>query len=496
MTDSSRLNGRWLLTFARGGAPVEPGFHPLAQEWRNIAIRESRLGIPVGQPILVSDALVDYRLGDYFRMAFRADQRSTAETYAIELRVWLNFLDARRLCSWYDASHREVRAFQTWRVYSEDNPGRVAPSTWNKGLQALKHFYSWTTREGITDENPVLDRHELSARGGVGPHREKNARFSRDRWLTPLEYRLWRDVGLRGYAMVRAETGNLVPGQAASSSRSRNTARNTAFVDFGLTTGLRREELGTLLTFELPSAVDEEVPIVGKGNVYRHYRAVHRVGLESLADYFRGERRDAVRRGLKAGRYELSPDRLIAEVLDTRRGQHVRLADGRVLGLPGLPASERARLLIEGEQGIEPAWLWLSDAGVPLRPESWDDVFQAANHRVTAGRRAHGVQSPWVTVTPHSLRFTFALFVLLAGVRAIDTELGIGPAEPFFVRNYSQAFDEVRDLLGHSSTVTTRKHYLEPVKGLRTLKFLRAGSLTEMWDELRTSSPVVGFKGI
>lgn len=494
MTKRSTARGEWSLTFAGGQPKVSREFHPLVEAWSDLDQREARVGIVEGQPILTSPSLVDYRLGDYFRNAFRADQVSTARTYAFELRTWFDYLEVQFGIQWDDADHRHLRAFQVWRVYNRKNPRRVSAATWNKGWEALRHFYEWSTRERFTEDNPVIVSHKLLDRGRLGAHREKNARASRDRWLTPLEYALWRDIGFRGYEAERNHLGNLVPTRPSPRARSRNTSRNNAFADLGLTSGLRRAEAGSLLCVELPSAVDEEVPVVGKGNVYRHYRIVHSLGLESLDDYIRGERRDAVRRAQKAGRYDNSPDNVIVELLHTRRGQRARMGDGRVLDIPGLAASERRKLMIDGVHGIEPAWLWLSDSGVPLDPGSWADAFKAANRRVTTVRADHGTRAPWVTVTPHSLRFTFALFVLLASVRAIDKERGTSPADPFVERDYSQAFAEVRDLLGHRTSATTRDYYLEPLKSLRASKFLRSATLTEMWDGLRASSPLVGFR--
>ncbi|MFK0242074.1 tyrosine-type recombinase/integrase [Microbacterium sp. NPDC090281] len=495
MTDETLPTAQWLLASAGGSSGVAPELHPLATEWQDIAARERRLGIPPGQPILMSSEQIDYRLGDYFRTAFRMDQSSTAQTYATELRTWFNFLDARGRGRWDDVDHRAVREFQIWRLYDEDNPRPITPATWNKGWEALNHFYRWATREGFMESNPILDSQRLKDPGRTGGHREKNARSSRDRWLTPIEYALWRDVGFRGYDAARDESGNLVPTRPATNSRSRNTARNTAFADFGLTTGLRRAEAASLLCIELPSTIDDETPLIGKGNIFRHYRVVHELGIESLNDYLRGERRDAIRRGRKMGRFAPKPEHVIVEIMHSRRGQRLRFADGRVHDLPGLPGEVRRRLLIEGPDGFEPAWLWLGDSGETLLPQSWSDVFQSANRRVTLARAKNGVRSPWVTVTPHSLRFTFALFVLLAGVRAIDEDLGLSSASAFSLRNYSQAFDEVRDLLGHSTTAVTRKHYLAPVKSLRSTSVLRSTSLTEMWDELRASSRLVGFDG-
>ena len=487
--------GAWLLTVTGGPSRVRRDFHPLADEWHDIEARERRCGIAPGQPVLMSRALIDYRLGDYFRTAFRGDQMSTARTYATELRTWFTFLDTRSV-SWDEADFRDVRAFQVWRVYAAENPRPVSPATWNKGWEALNHFYRWASRDGLVDGNPMRQEARLKDPGVVGGHREKNARSSRDRWLTPMEYAFWRDVGFRGYGSMSDATGRLVPGLPAPGARARNTARNAAFADYALTTGLRLTELGSLLTFELPEAVDVEVPIIGKGGTFRFYRVLHALGIQSVACYLQGERRAAVSRGRRMGRYDLTSQSLVvAEIMHGRRGQSLRLTDGRVRDVPSLATSDRERLMVLGSAGPEPAWLWLSDSGKPLVAKAWTDVFDAGNQRVTRSRSEQGIASPWVKVTPHSLRFSFALFVLLAGIRAIDQELGIGPADAFHVRNYSQAFEEVRDLLGHSTTATTRSHYLEPVKGLRRSTLLRGASLMEMWEDLAAKNPLIGFGG-
>lgn len=160
-----------------------------------------------------------------------------------------------------------------------------------------------------------------------------------------------------------------------------------------------------------------------------------------------------------------------------------------------IPSQERRRLLIQGSSGLEPAALWLSEAGDPLPHTSWNSVFNTANSRVSAAREKLGLRSPWVHVTPHSLRFTFALMVLVAGVRATDEQLGMGPADPFLVGNYAHVFEEVRDLLGHASVATTMRTYLEPVKGLRRSSLFRGANLEEVWARIAAASPLIGFGG-
>lgn len=50
------------------------------------------------------------------------------------------------------------------------------------------------------------------------------------KWFTPRTYRLWRDVGLRGYT---------VGGLPETGWRGRNDSRNTAFTDLLFESGPR-----------------------------------------------------------------------------------------------------------------------------------------------------------------------------------------------------------------------------------------------------------------
>ena len=492
----SKAAGKWVLAITGKEPRIDPQFHSLAREWANVGDRELRLGIRPGFPVLVSGGQIDDRLNAYFRQAFARDQMSTASTYAVELRGWLTFLGVRNV-RWDEARREDVRTYQVQRVYDERNPKRVSAATWNKGWAALRHFYSWARIEGWVEQDPTGEQDRLKNPWVAGGHREKNARASRDRWLTPAEYTMWRDIGLRGYLATKGGRGQVVAGLPNHVFRGRNAGRNTAFTDYVLSTGLREEEAGSLLSMEIPAAIGDKVPIVGKGRVFRYYDSIHRIGLESVEAYREGERREIVRRAQLSGRYDRVCKRLqVIEILPHgRRGQRVRVEDGRIIDISMMATLERLWLFIEGPEGLEPAALWLTEAGGPMPHTTWNAVFATANARVSAERESLAIRSPWVNVTPHSLRFTFALMVLVAGVRATDELLGLGPADPFLAGNYSHVFDEVRDRLGHASVEMTKRVYLEPVKGLRRSPLFAGSNVEEVWNGLADASPLIGFGG-
>jgi hypothetical protein len=97
----------------------------------------------------------------------------------------------------------------------------------------------------------------LGRDGGVATvpaARAKDARRSNVHWLTPRTWRLWTDVGLRGHGR---------DGVPAAGWEGRLEDRNVAFVRLLVSSGLRRSEGGSLLTFEVP-----EVRL-GAGRYYR-----------------------------------------------------------------------------------------------------------------------------------------------------------------------------------------------------------------------------------
>ena len=129
----------------------------------------------------------------------------------------------------------------------------------------------------------------------------------------------------------------------------------------------------------------------------------------------------AVAPAQRKGVYERLPGAgVITEV--TRRLNpvvRVRALDGAVSECPlgELTVRERMLLFTEGPRGLKPAWLWLTEQGLPFTVHSWEGVFRAANERCERvltppdriGLDPHQVFAPYAT--PHSARHI--LFALL-----------------------------------------------------------------------------------
>jgi integrase len=286
------------------------------------------------------------------------------------------------------------------------------------------------------------------------------------KWLTPRTFRLWRDIGLRGYTAA---------GLPQAGWRGRNDGRNAAFADLLVDSGLRLREAGCLLTLEVPRALSGQVyyeGTVAAAIAKRRERMfyVSAAALAGVTAYMATTRRAAIRRAQRQGRYDRMPG--VRVVTGTSQGKDCRVGWEDRLGRRGEEAirliGERGRrlLFIEGSSGLEPLALWLTEGGMPMDYRSWEAVFRSANQRCAQSGKP-------IVATPHTCRHSFALKMLVTLQRALDQRFGLSREERTDLRKvYGDAFALVKDLLGHRSEVTTRQTYLEPLNGIRLATML------------------------
>ncbi|MFF1691246.1 MULTISPECIES: site-specific integrase [unclassified Streptomyces] len=171
--------------------------------WEDLAEREERVGIHPGDPILLSP---DYRIDDVLsrylcRSSFARLAPETKRNYADDYCLFFDFLCGRGK-TWREATADDLWDCEDWRTRSLRNPRRVGGSRWNRGLAALARLYEWAVQREHVAVSPVLMRSIIGLSGQsvlVPAARSKSARASEVRWLTPRAFRLWVEVGLRGY---------------------------------------------------------------------------------------------------------------------------------------------------------------------------------------------------------------------------------------------------------------------------------------------------------
>lgn len=488
---TAAMDSDWRLCRA-GRSRWTGGFSsPLLDGWDDLEEVEAGLGIEPGQPFLLRpDGSPDPDVVAYFASAaFRRLARGSQVSYAMDLKVFLSFLE-RQGTGWRDATGESMADFEFWRRRDVVNPGRVGGAKFVRELAAVSGFYRWQVDRGTVPSSPVAAvvvrgrRGETATRAALQP---TNVRSVKVKWLTPRAYRRWRDVGQAGYDGA----GLLDPGW-----RGRNDARNVAMSDLMWASGLRLREAGTLLLPELPVSSGAQQYVrgrvsgaVAKGSGREYW--VSRAALQRIAGYVTTTRADAVARARGAGRYEQVEGRLIVTggnqrgdiTYEDAQGSHGRANLDQL--------DDQARLLLYGRtaDGVEPLALWLTEGGLPMRYLSWEAVFAQASARCAA-------QGVPIACHPHMLRHSFALRMLVTLIHAFDRRLGLSEQERLEFRHlFGDPWVLVQTMLGHANLSTTRSYYLEPVQGLQVDLFLNADtdeeSIGELLSRVARASPRV-----
>jgi len=441
-------------------------------------------GVVKGTPILLSgNGELDEWLVLYFNSCpeFTSLDPSSRKTYAREIAMWCGFLGQQTdPMTWLEATEEEFVDYKMRRTDQLDSANAVTGATWNKAVFALRGLYDWalSRKIPITPHGPVIDASPVP--GGRGatklPGVRANAAFvrtERDRWIVPGTYRLWRDVGLRGRGVQRVGVSQWQAAGDDESCRARNSLRNTAFTDFIYSTGLRVQEAGSLLVAELPPAevIEAKLPAaIAKYGKARMWYAPPTV-MRTVRSYVAVARAAAVRRAIRESRYdEIGGIIWVTEVRRSRKGTLDAIRDdGAVMSLNTMKPEVRRRLFWLREGHPEPMALWLSESGTPFHHDSWIGIFDAANERLWSALEDTGAAaSDELTVTPHSLRFSFALALTVQLHQRLDDSHGWDESVSYGDGSrYDEVFRTVKDVLGHKSVETTRNIYMPRVQRLR-----------------------------
>lgn len=314
---------------------------------------------------------------------------------------------------------------------TDEAPVVVSASTFRTDLAAVRRFYEWAadTTPGLRSpvRHRVVVRHEQEfERLEVGPSGLRRADV---KWLTPDGYRLWRDIGLAGF------TADGLPSEAWNGA---NEDRDLGYADGLFGTGLRRGELASLLTVEVPrsgAAVQRGwlASSCAKRGHGRPYWVPLQVARRIQFYINEGSRPAAVARAQTAGRYdrltgrwllssEGSPDGAFQVVDPTGTSRRVRLDT--------LPIAVRARLFRQTPAGLVPLWVWLNQDGLPRAKAAWNRTFDAANRRVARVLVARTGPEGALFARPHMLRHSFALrWYTIATAVAWRRTAGLTPQE-------------------------------------------------------------------
>ncbi len=437
-----------------------------SQGWESWDV-ERRPLIPERMPVLVDD---DLRFEDgpgaprptvvvnrWLRElpASGAPAPKSWESYARAVKEWMEFLAGYGV-GLFDSRERLKLGLSGYAEHRATGPlkQRFAATTWGQHMSILSMFYRWALEEGHAQAEPFTYKTARALFHGTGREVRVNLAVRRTpkphvtiKYLEPGFTELFLN-GLRGLAP---------DGVLDTGYRGRELARNAAIGGMALATGLRLQEFTYLLPYEIPALPPRPTPVpipfpvpagVTKGRKFRttwiSYDALaavhHYLELDRAATAEGSTWRPSRRWGQPL--LVTGPDARGARVNGVRRRWET------------LTPGERRRLVAPGGGSC---LLALKSTGGPFT--AWATVFER-----TADRLRARFEPRFPHVYPHRLRHSFSmrtLEYLVTGhyrqaaklVKDTDTDAALvfylSKADPMLV---------LRDLLGHSSVLTTEKY--------------------------------------
>ena len=379
--------------------------------------------------------------------------------YARVVKAWMEFCAGRGV-GLFDSRQRLKEVLGAYAEYRAAGPveARFAASTWGQAMSILGLLYRWAMAEGLAPAEPFTYGTARVLFDGTGREVRRNLAVRR----TPKPHVTIKYLEADfAELFVRALRGLLPDGSVDQRFHGRESARNAAVARLALATGLRLQEFTYLLTFELPAlprvATGAPIPFavpaaIAKGRKFRTTWVDH-AALAEIHQYV------ALDRDATVGGSSWRPphgwgEPLLVTSPDARGGR----VGGVRVAWEALSPGERRRLVAPGGGTC---LLAARAGGGPFT--AWSSVFTRTSSRVRTRFEPRFPQ-----VNPHRLRHSFAMGTLerlvdghyrQAAQLAADTATGAGPdaalalyltkADPLMV---------LRDLLGHSSAVTTEAY--------------------------------------
>lgn len=457
------------------------------------------LGIPDGTPYLLSPCFAyDVHLNSYLHQVNLMEGPINSQiNRASALCRHLNFLHrSRGGKDWRAATEADHTAYYYWRRRDPRGP-RVDGNTWSPEVSHLQQFYVYAKSKSWVAEVPIQQRPRRDAKDPKNGKRRSRpdsatetvpATYSHDtggkaiEWLPAPSYRRWRDVGVLGYDRE---------GLPRDGFRGRWASRNGAFSDSTVRTGLRLEEQASRLTLEVPTGPGPAgysrfwLPgVIAKRNSARWVYEPASVRRD-LTAYAAEDRRLVIEEAREAGRYrEIRRPIVIADPRTPHMAQYTSgINRGEKIDVRLLDPGERRRLLIDTEEGLEPAMFWLGESGMPLALSTWKDMFTDANRRCEE-------QGLDLYAHAHLLRHTFAVITLEQLQRGHIVALGnMNPAQRLhYQRIFGDPMDWVRKRLGHASQLSTLI-YLHALQELEMET--RMALVPDAWEDPRDTPVTV-----
>jgi site-specific recombinase XerD len=428
---------------------------------------------PDGMPVLVDDDLRFEGPGGVARSTVAVNQwlrelpssgcpaPASWAVYARALRDWMSFLGVHGVAL-FDERERLRSGLSSYAVHRACGPvkDRFEATTWNQHMSILSSFYRWAVAEGYAAAEPFTFKQAQVRYADQVRGRQVNLATRR----TPKSHVTIKYLEADFADLFLRALGGLGPdGTEDSVYRGRQLSRNAAIGGLALATGLRCQEFTYLLVPEIPplppapTRLPIPFPVPAAVTKGRKFRTTW-ISYEALAEvhrYLELERPLAV----EGARWRPSArwgEPLLVTDVDQRGGR----INGRRVAWDTLRPSERRRLVAPHGGSMLVA---VRHNGGPFT--AWPTVFERTSDRIR-----NRFEPRFPHVHPHRLRHSMAMATLeklVSGYYAqaarlvADTGARSGAGPDAALALYLAKADPLmvlRDLLGHSSVLTTEKY--------------------------------------
>lgn len=403
-----------------------------------------------GLPVVVDDDGVPVEELLAFFSSRTGTAASTLSQYGRTLTGFADFLQYRGVTSLYEATSADLTAYRLYRTKTADDP--IAEYSFRPEAAALRQFYGWAEASGRSTRGP-LKKLSRNGRDNLSTNRIRHTKI--------------RHVGSGLFEDLLSAAGEVSLDSTTRSSPERNVAALKTLA----TTGLRLQELASLLTLDLDlgtgleHATCVEMEAITKYGVNRN-ALIPFYATEAIRRYRKTERPNIIARHQRSLRGQLDKCFRVTHVNHaSRRVSGVWRGRRRQYLLHHIPVEMRLRAVIVGGDGnVEPLGLFLGDSrGLGMTRSGWEGVFTAINDRMNAQRPS---DSPTRKVTPHDLRHTFAInYLRTAQAQRVKKITGSPLGDESPVRD---PLIDLQELLGHATAAQTMGYlrYVEDIDRL------------------------------